>query len=131
MASYQSDTDLLRSLDEPQMSDVVPSFGHSLTSQVPRYLVLPTSLPFVARDFENFQVKLIDFGEAFLVGQQRKIHCPLIFRPPEAILTSQWDLQIDIWSLGCTVSRLLPIILSFLLIDDEDIRVGSRIPSFR
>ena len=76
-------------------------------------------------------MKLIDFGEAFLVGQQRQIRCPLVFQAPEAVLTSQWDLQADIWSLGCTVSRLLLIILSFLLINDEDIRAGRRIPSFR
>ncbi|KAL2038391.1 hypothetical protein N7G274_008730 [Stereocaulon virgatum] len=105
--SYQSDTDLLKSLDEPQMSDVIPSSGHSLTAQVPKYLVLPTSPPFVARDFESCQVKLVDFGEAFSVGQQRQIRCPLVFRAPEAVLTSQWDLQVDIWSLGYTIFELV------------------------
>ncbi|KAL2044425.1 hypothetical protein N7G274_003130 [Stereocaulon virgatum] len=105
--SYQSDTDLLKSLGEPQMSDVIPSSGHSLTAQVPKYLVLPTSPPFVARDFESCQVKLVDFGEAFSVGQQRQIRCPLVFRAPEAFLTSQWDLQVDIWSLGCTIFELV------------------------
>lgn len=54
----------------------------------------------MARDFESCQVKLVDFGEAFLVGQQRQIRCPLVFRAPETVLTSQWDLQADIWSLG-------------------------------
>ena len=85
------------------MSDFMPSYGLSLTAQVPKYLVLPTSLPFKARDSESCQVKLIDFGEAFLVGQQRQIHCPLVFWAPKVVLTSRWDLQVDIWSLGCTV----------------------------
>ena len=70
----------------------------------------------MALDFENCQVKLIDFEEAFLVGQQRQIRCPLVFRAPEAVLTSQWDLRADIWSLGCTALYLLLIILRFLLI---------------
>ena len=129
--SHQSDIDLLGSLGEPKTSDIVASSGYSLTAQVPKYLVLPTSSPSMARDSESCQVKLVDFGEAFLVGEQRQIRCPLVFRAPEAVLTSQWDLQADIWSLGCTVLRLLLIILSFLLINGEDIRAGRRIPSFR
>lgn len=84
------------------------SSGYSLTAQIPKYLVLPTSSPSMARDFESCQVKLVDFGEAFLVGQQRQIRCPLVFRAPEAVLTSQWDLQADIWSLGCTVCCITP-----------------------
>lgn len=128
--SYQSDTDLLRSLSKPITSDVIASSGTSLTAQVPKYLVLPTSFS-VERDFGSCQVKLIDFGEAFLVGQQRQIRCPLVFRAPEAVLASQRDLQADIWSLGCTVRRLLLILLRFPLINGEDIRAGRRTPSFR
>ena len=107
MTPYQPDTDLLESMGEPKISDVVPSSGSSLTAQAPKYLVLPTSCPSAAQDPKDWQVKLIDFGEAFLVGQQRQIRCPLVFRAPEVVLTSQWDLRIDIWSLGCTVLYLL------------------------
>lgn len=128
---YQFDTDLLKSLGKPEMSDVIPSFGYSLTAQVPKYLVLPTSPRSVAREFESCQVKLIDFGGAFLVGQQRQIRSPLVFRAPEAVLTSRWDLRVDIWSLGCTVSHLLLINFGFLLMNGEDIRASRRIPSFR
>lgn len=105
--SYRSDKDVLKSLGKPQMSDVMHSFGVPVTTQVPKYLVLPTSPPFVARALESCQVKLIDFGEAFPVGQLSQIRCPLVFRAPEVVLTSQWDLQVDLWSLGCTVKRLL------------------------
>jgi len=129
--SYQSDTDLLGTLSKPKISDVVASSGYSLTAQVPKYLVLPTSSPSVVRDFKCCQVKLVDFGEAFLLGQQRQIRCPLVFRAPEAVLTSQWDLQADIWSLGCTVLRLLYSLLRFPLIDGKDIRADRWIPSFR
>ncbi|KAL9125156.1 MAG: hypothetical protein Q9217_005595 [Psora testacea] len=120
-----SDTDLLKTLGEPQISNVIPSSGYSLTVQVPKYLVLPALFPSVARDSESCQVKLIDFGEAFLVGQQRQIRCPLVFRAPEVVLTSQWDLQVDIWSLGCTIFELVvgyPPFDNFMPNRDELIR---------
>ena len=131
--SHQSDADLLRSIGEPKTSDVIASSGYSLTAQVPKYLVLPASRPAAAQDSKSCQVKLVDFGEAFLVGQQqRQIRCPLVFRAPEVVLTSQWDLQIDIWSLACTVLLLFAHRVNVaLLISGEDIRAGRRIPSFR
>ncbi len=107
--SCQSNTDLLRSLGEPKIGDVISSSGRFLTTQVTKYLVLSASCPSAAQDSESCQVKLVDFGEAFMIRQQRQIRCPLVFRAPEVVLTSQWDLQIDIWSLGCTVLYLLLI----------------------
>ena len=129
--SCRSDTDLLRSLGEPEISDVIAPTGSFVTVQVPKYLVLPASCPSAVQASESCQVKLVDFGEAFSVGKQRQIRCPLVFRAPEVVLTSQWDLQSDIWSLGCTVLYLLLIILRFPLMNGEDIRAGRRIPSFR
>ena len=129
--SHHSDTDFLKSLGEPRTSDVVASSGCSLTAQVPKNLVLPASCPTAAQDSESCQVKLVDFGKAFLAGEQRPIRCPLVFRAPEVVLTSQCDLQMDIWSLGCTVLHLLLIMSRFLLINGEDLRAGRRIPSFR
>ncbi|MCJ1425254.1 hypothetical protein MMC29_003142 [Sticta canariensis] len=123
--SHQSDTDILGSLGERKTIDIIASSGYSLTAQVPKYLVLPTSSPSMARESESCQVKLVDFGEAFLVGQQRQIRCPLVFRAPEAVLTSQWDLQADIWSLGCTIFELVvgyPPFDNFMPEKDELIR---------
>ncbi|MCJ1470982.1 hypothetical protein MMC07_009630, partial [Pseudocyphellaria aurata] len=105
--SYQPDTDVLGTLGKPIISDVVASYGYSLTAQVPKYLVLPTSSPSMARDFKCCQVKLVDFGGAFLLGQQRQIRCPWVFRAPEAVFTSRRDLRADIWSLGCTIFELI------------------------
>ena len=98
-----SDTDLIMSLEKPRIEDVMATHGFSLTPQVPRYLVCPTSLPSPARDAGIALVKIVDFGEAFLHGQQSNIHCPLVFRAPEAIFTSRQDFRADIWSLGCIV----------------------------
>lgn len=98
-----SDTELIRSLGKPRTEDVMATQGFSLTPQVPRYLVCPTSLPSPARDIGSAFVKIVDFGEAFLDVQQSNIHCPLVFRAPEAVFTTQQDLRADVWSLACTV----------------------------
>ncbi|KAL9102567.1 MAG: hypothetical protein Q9163_002285 [Psora crenata] len=102
-----SDTELITSLKKPRTGDVMAAYGFPLTPQVPRYLVCPTSLPSPVRDAGHTLVKIVDFGEAFLHGQQRNIHCPLVFRAPEAIFTSRQDLRADIWSLGCTIFELI------------------------
>ncbi len=76
----------------------------------------------MAPDPDTCHVKLVDFGEAFLPGQrQRQIRCPLVFRAPEAVLASQWDLQSDMWSLACTVLGLLLIVFGSSLTSCEDI----------
>lgn len=104
MTPHRCDTDVSRSVGTPTTSDVIATPGHPLTPQVPKYLVVSTSFPSLAQDPKNCHMKIVDFGEAFLPGQRRQVRCPLIFRAPEAVLTSEWDLQADIWSLGCTVS---------------------------
>ncbi len=126
----QSDTDLMMCLGKPKTGDVQASHGCPLTPQIPKYLVSPTSLPFLVRDTGSCLVKIIDFGEAFLPGQQHRIHCPLVFRAPEAVLTTQSDLQADIWSLSCTVCASYDQI-SKLLIGGKDIRADRRTSSFR
>jgi len=99
-----TDPELMKSFGKPQTGDVMATYGSSLTPQVPRYLVWPTSLPSASQDAQkNTRIKIVDFGEAFLRGPESNIHCPLIFRAPEAVFTAQQDLQADIWSLGCTV----------------------------
>ncbi len=128
--SHQSDTDLMMYLGKPRCGDVLASPGCSLTSRIPKYLVTPTSLPSSARDAGSCLVKIIDFGGASSHGQQRQIHCPLVFRAPEAVLTGQWDSQADIWSLGCTVCGSCHHI-SRLLTGGKDIRVDRWIPSFQ
>jgi len=128
--THKSDTDLLKYLGKPSISDVVATSGHALTPRIPRYLVFPSSLPSLAKDSESCNIKMIDFGEALMDGEQRRIHCPLVFRAPEAVLTSQWGIKADIWSLGCTVSHLMYEFAGSLLSPGTDFRADRRVSSF-
>ena len=53
--------------------------------------------------------RLIDFEQAFLhtVQSLAKVRTPLVFRAPETLLDSKWDLRIDIRSLACMFSELV------------------------
>jgi serine/threonine protein kinase len=103
--SQKNDDDLLIEMNKPETGNVHAEPGHSLTPHLPRYLVSATSLPIPLMELDTFHVKLVDLGQAFLHGQMREIRCPLVFRAPEVILSDLWGPEVDIWSLGCTVSR--------------------------
>lgn len=68
----------------------------------------PATLPIPAVDGQVY-ARLIDFEQAFLRTDQSlaKVRTPLIFRAPETLLDSTWDLRMDIWSLACTIFELI------------------------
>lgn len=100
--SKKSADDILRSMDPPMTSEIRGG------SHFPQYLVLPSTLLFSPILSDNCKVKLIDFGSAFLSGgPSPKMRRPLPFRAPEAVMTGSWDVEADIWSLGCTIFALI------------------------
>lgn len=49
-------------------------------------------------------MKIIDFGEAFLLREHRKeLYTPLAFRAPESFFNEAVGTSADIWAFGCTV----------------------------
>jgi serine/threonine protein kinase len=93
--------DILRSMGSPETAEV---HGKVSGSHTPQYFVLPSTLPLSPGLSKNCKVKIIDFGSAFISGDlSPKMRCPLPFRAPEAVITDSWDVEADIWSLGCTV----------------------------
>jgi len=104
--SKQSTDDILRSMCSPLTALVQAAHGKGITSHLPQYLVLPSTLPLPPELSNNCRVKIIDFGSAFLSGDPSpKMRSPLPYRAPEAVMTGSWDAEADIWSLGCTVRR--------------------------
>lgn len=70
---------------------------------------------------------MIDFGEALMDGEQRRTHCSLVFRVSEAVLTFQWGIKADIWSLGCTVLHLMYEFAGSLISPGTDFRADRRV----
>lgn len=104
--AYQTDSAIMDALGTPERADVHAIHGASLGSQMPSYLVAPTSLPSMPKTQAGCQFKIIDFGSSHTTGEEPQIHCPLVFRPPEALFDNEWGTEADVWSLGCTVCRI-------------------------
>lgn len=97
------ENDLLKKITIPKTGPVTRLDREDLTTEVPKYLVWPTSLSTDApAAYDN--IKIIDFGEAFRPEDRpQTLHTPLAVRAPEIIFGDQWDHRVDLWSLGCMV----------------------------
>ena len=82
---------------------------------------------FLTRDimFRHMILKICDFGLAKMVGLNREHTMEVItlyYKPPEILLVPQdarradYNQSVDIWSMGCTLTEVLNIILLFLLL---------------
>lgn len=80
--------------------------GLPLEPGIPKQLVERAKWPgWVDEDEED--VRLIDFGEAFVQGSRPDtISQPPGFRPPERLLTNDFDHRLDLWCTGLTVWSL-------------------------
>lgn len=117
--------EILRSMDAPVTAEVR---GTTLGSHLPQYLVLPSTLPLSPELSNNCEVKIIDFGSAFLSGDPLpKMRCPLPFRAPEAVITESWDVEADIWSLGCTVREQSFSNSQYMADAQSDLRLDRRL----
>ncbi|EXJ92456.1 CMGC protein kinase [Capronia epimyces CBS 606.96] len=105
-----SDPGSLNQLGPPVLAEIYARPGRQITKSLPRYIVEPATFPVPAMAGQaQVHASLIDFEQAFLRTDQSlaKVRTPLIFRAPETLLDSTWDLRIDIWSLACTIFELV------------------------
>ncbi|KAL8918353.1 MAG: hypothetical protein Q9172_005464 [Xanthocarpia lactea] len=122
---YQTDADFMSALGTPETGDVNARYGVPLTSRIPNYLVAPASMPSIASSPRGCSLKIVDFGGACLPEERREINCSLVVRAPEAVMTSRWGVQADVWSLGCTLFELIvgcPPFANIMLNKDRLIR---------
>ena len=104
-----SDPDSLRALGEAVKVDIGDAqAGYQISKGFPRHIVEPATLPMPAVDGE-VHARLIDFEQSFLHTDKTlaSVRTPLVFRAPETLLDSKWDLRMDIWSLACTIFELV------------------------
>ncbi|KAJ9636650.1 hypothetical protein H2204_005250 [Knufia peltigerae] len=103
-----SDPIILNNLGPPVLVNIDARPGCQITKSFPRHIVEPATLP-IPVVTGQVHAKLIDFEQAFLCNGHSlaKVRTPLIFRAPETLLDSTWDLRMDIWSLACTIFELV------------------------
>lgn len=98
----------MKYLKPPVLADINARLDCQLSKSLPRHIVEPITFPIPTVDGQ-VHARLIDFEQAFLHTDQplAKVRAPMIFRAPETLLDSKWDLQMDIWSLACTIFELV------------------------
>jgi serine/threonine-protein kinase SRPK3 len=100
-----SEEELAQRLGNPEIHVVRRRDDGHLGPEVPHYLVRHTTYP-INKSTMFDSIKLIDFGESFMDNDPPEtIHTPLAVRAPEVIFGDELDHRVDLWSMGCMVSR--------------------------
>ena len=99
-----SEEAVINRLGRPRKGAITRSDGEPVEVSVPKYLLWPATIRF-DQVASSFNVKIIDYGESFLPGDQPStLHTPLGLRAPEVMFQDRYDHRVDLWSLGCLVS---------------------------
>lgn len=101
-----SEEDFIKILGKPGIGHVRRSDGKDLEPGVPDYIVRPASYRSHFWPSSN-PVKIVGFGESFLPTTiPQTLHTPLSVRAPEVIFGERLDYRVDLWSMGCMVSKI-------------------------
>lgn len=86
--------------------------GKPLEDGLPKQLV-NTSGWYNWIDEDKEDLRIIDFGEAFLQGAELAgLAQPNVLRAPETIFTDSYDFRLDLWRAGIVVRRCSSISLA-------------------
>ena len=108
----------------PIKIDLHRADGAPIGPEAPSYVVAPmcTSLP--SHELTDCQVKISDFGSAFMVGHEPENNenttVAAIVASPEFLFREKLTLPIDIWSLGCTLYEIVSSQPLFILLGGKD-----------
>ena len=80
--------------------------GSELTEHAPRYQVGTADMHREDIGVDDYEVKIIGFGETYLPGAREPFNS-FKYQAPETLFDFEVDVRSDIWSLGCTVRCLV------------------------
>ncbi|KAL9104161.1 MAG: hypothetical protein Q9163_000860 [Psora crenata] len=87
--------------------EVVRLDGKPLEDSLPKQLVEPASWAGWGWAEYDEDIRIIDFGEAFLQGEEPEtLAQPRCLRAPETIFTNSFDYRLDLWRAGIVVWEL-------------------------
>ena len=97
--------DLFDVLGTPELEELARLDGKPLEDSLPRQLVKTAGWDnWIDEDEED--LRIIDFGEAFLHGAEpTRLAQPDTLRAPETIFTDNFDCRLDLWRVGIVVRR--------------------------
>lgn len=103
-----SDPDSLKDIGAPELTDISELADRWPDYNFPRHIPEPAELPNPAVAGQ-VHATLIDFEQSFLRTDKTlvKVCTPLVFRAPETLLSSTWDLRMDVWALAGTIFELV------------------------
>lgn len=111
----------------PVKIDLHRADGAPIGPEAPPYVVIAMCTLVPSHELTDCQVKISDFGSAFMVGHEPKKNdnatVTLSVASPEFVLGEKLTLPIDIWSLGCTLYQIVssqPLFYSVLGGDDDE-----------
>lgn len=101
-----TETCIFELLGRPESVELARRDGMPLKNGLPSQLVKATEwLRWIDEDEED--LRIIDFGEAFLQGAEtRALAQPIDLQAPETIFTSSFDYRLDLWRAGIVVRNL-------------------------
>lgn len=97
--------DLFDVLGTPEIEELARLDGKPLEDSLPRQLVKTAGWDNWTDEDEE-DLRIIDFGEAFLQGAEpTRLAQPDTLRAPETIFTDIFDCRLDLWRIGIVVRR--------------------------
>lgn len=99
----------LELIGKPEIGQVRRQDGKTIKPGmgIPQYIVQPALHRMRTPLWNSTQtIKIIDFGESFLrTTFPQTLHTPLPVRAPEVLFKDRIDYRVDLWSIGCMVSK--------------------------
>ncbi|KAJ5935369.1 hypothetical protein N7466_004916 [Penicillium verhagenii] len=111
---------LLEIIGSPEIEELARIDGKPLEKGQPTQLVKAAEwVDWIDEDEE--EIRLIDFGEAFLQGDEpERLHQPGILQVPETILTDSFDYRLDLWRLGLVIYAFAFMAYPFMYLGDDE-----------
>ncbi|MCJ1343707.1 hypothetical protein MMC31_001903 [Peltigera leucophlebia] len=101
-------TEIYEQYDMPYKVALVRTDNAPIGPEAPSYIVHPMRTGIPCDEVTDCQVKISDFGSAFIVGHEPEYgETTIPMTPPEVIFNQKLTLSMDIWSLGCTLYDIL------------------------